>query len=80
LRVSTTTLIAELCGDATNDGARTAADALVILRRAVGFDVACPSSVCDVDDDGAVRAGDALRVLRSAVGVETELACAGQGR
>jgi hypothetical protein len=67
------TLVA--CGDPNDSGTVTAADALLILRAAVGT-APCAGCVCDVDDTGGVvRAGDALRVLRVAVGLPLELRC-----
>lgn len=71
LIVTTTTIASAVeCGDANDDGAVSATDALVVLRVAVGIDT-CAACVCDVDASGgesAVTAADALRVLRAAVG------------
>jgi hypothetical protein len=60
------------CGDATDDGAITASDALRILQSAVGI-VQC-SCVCDVNGSG-VTATDALAVLNAAVGLPVQLDC-----
>ena len=62
------------CGDADRNAKATAADALVVLREALGS-TACEPCVCDVDGSGQVTSGDALSVLRNAVGLATELSC-----
>lgn len=62
------------CGDPTDDGNLSAADALLVLRAAVGNDH-CPICVCDIDATDEITAADALRLLRIAVGHELELHC-----
>jgi hypothetical protein len=80
-----------LCGDVSGDGQRTAADALTVLKTAVGQDVAldcscgeCGTSVvspaarahcADVNGDGQRTAADALTVLKTAVGQNVPLGC-----
>jgi sugar lactone lactonase YvrE len=72
---STTTLEPTvLCGDANANGSVNAADALLVLRKAVGLGE-CPLERCDTDQGGTVNAADALRVLRKAVGVDITLTC-----
>jgi hypothetical protein len=73
---TTTTLPAGVCGDATGDGSVKAADALAVLRAAVGGNQ-CTSEpcVCDVNGSGSLSASDALLVLRAAVGAPVTLAC-----
>ena len=65
----------EQCGDANSDRELTAADALVVIQRAVGLSVVCPDWICDTDNNGDITASNALAVLRKAVGLETELVC-----
>jgi len=69
---TTTSTVApeEICGDGDGNGVITAADALRVLRAAVGLGD-CPVIRCDTNNDGSVNAGDALRVLRTAVGLGT---------
>ena len=62
------------CGDASGKSGITAADALQVLRAAVGNGI-CPDCVCDVDDSSTVAASDALRILRHAVGQVVDLNC-----
>jgi len=62
------------CGDANDDGAITATDALILLRASVGT-AFCESCVCDVNNDETTTAGDALVALAFAVGRSVELAC-----
>lgn len=57
-----------LCGDVTGDCAVSAADALRVLRMAVG--VLPKIDEADLDGNGIVTAPDALRTLRIAVGVD----------
>jgi hypothetical protein len=65
-----------LCGDATDDGALSVADVLMILDASVNGSDSCQKAVCDVDSDGVVGATDALTVLMWVVGIEVEAACA----
>ena len=60
---------AVLRGDVNGDGKTNSTDALLILRKAVGFnDGECDAYRADLNNDGAVNATDALRVLQIAVG------------
>jgi len=63
-----------VCGDANDDGAVTATDALVALNAAVGLAV-CEPARCDTDDSGAITASDALAILNAAVGILVVLSC-----
>lgn len=71
---TTTTLPGALCGDANEDGRVTAADALLVLKTAVGA-AECSFEYCDFNGDGRVTASDALAILRLAVGQEVEPHC-----
>jgi hypothetical protein len=62
------------CGDANDDGAITATDALAALSAAVGIGE-CEPARCDTDGSGAVTASDALAILSAAVGIPVVLAC-----
>jgi hypothetical protein len=66
------------CGQPKSSGAGpSAADALEVLRTAVGLS-SCGTfddCTCDVDASGTVVAGDALRVLKKAVGQPQVLTC-----
>jgi hypothetical protein len=62
------------CGDPTEDGEITAADALATLQAAVGLTV-CDVSRCDTNADGQVTALDALKLLQYAVGLDVTLNC-----
>jgi hypothetical protein len=64
------------CGDANDDGKITAADALKVLRVAVGIGI-CAAGVCDYTGDGEIAASDALAILRVAVGQDLTPLCAG---
>ena len=63
-----------MLGDVDFDGAITAADARLALRRAVELETYAPGSpeflACDVDKDGDVTAADARLILRAAVELE----------
>ncbi len=63
------------CGDPTNDGLVTEADALAALLSAVGITSDCPLATCDVNNDGNATAIDALMLLNYAVGVDEDLDC-----
>jgi hypothetical protein len=52
----------------------TAADALFVLKAAVGTRE-CALCTCDVDNGGTITATDALRVLKAAVGQSIPIAC-----
>ena len=63
------------CGQPSTTGTSPkAADALYILKKAVGL-VACDLCVCDVNNDTKVTASDALKVLKKAVGIPQVLTC-----
>jgi hypothetical protein len=66
--------VAFVAGASAGASLVTAADALYVLRAAVGAEP-CAACVCDVDGNGAVTASDALRALRRAVGHTVELTC-----
>jgi hypothetical protein len=53
---------------------RSATDALVVLRAAVGLFV-CPLCECDVDGSGGISAVDSLATLRVVVGLSATLRC-----
>jgi len=63
-----------LCGDVSGDGKITAADALAVLRTAVGLGV-CAEQVCDFNGSGTITASDALAVLQVAVGLPSTPKC-----
>jgi cysteine-rich repeat protein len=67
--------IQQKCGDATDDGIRSAVDALAILRSAVGLDTICPMWICDVNRSGRITATDSQAVLLRAVGGSAPLTC-----
>lgn len=60
-----------LNGDADGDGIVTVADALMVLRHAMGIITLDGSTalVCDVDHDGSVTIADALMILRFSMGI-----------
>lgn len=64
-----------LCGDVDGDGSLTTADALTILRMALGI-VAKPAentldyAICDFDKDGVISSVDALLILRASMELE----------
>jgi len=63
------------CGDpAPAFGAVTAADAMFILRTAVGLS-SCEACVCDLNSSGTITSADALRTLQYAVGIDVALEC-----
>jgi cysteine-rich repeat protein len=64
-----------ICGDANENKAVQANDALRILQKAVGAALSCPLYVCDTNDDGGIQASDALRALKKAVGQVLVLVC-----
>ncbi len=66
------------CGQPVSTGAKpSAADALAILKEAVGQATACDAlpCICDVSGNGAVQASDALITLKIAVGQNQPLNC-----
>ena len=66
---------AAVCGDPNNSDTTTAADALQVLKTAVGTSKCLPC-VCDADANGIIASGDALKVLRFAVAGSPSLDCA----
>lgn len=57
-------------GDADNDGAITASDALLLLRRAMGIaELEVSAYSADVNGNGVVDADDALIIMRLALGI-----------
>lgn len=72
---TTTTLPAVVCGDGNGDGKFTTADALAVLKAAVG-QRSCQLCACDVDSTGSISTVDALKVLKKSVGVDITLSCA----
>jgi parallel beta-helix repeat protein len=65
---------APACGDVSSDGKVAAADALRVLKAALGSEICLPC-VCDTNGDGDMTATDALRTLRSAVNPGVVLSC-----
>ena len=65
----------DLCGDANADEKVTIADALWILRRAVGLPMDCPRSACDMDGSGRIGIRDAQMDLAKAVGLPVGERC-----
>ncbi|MFQ5479555.1 MAG: hypothetical protein ACE5E4_13180, partial [Candidatus Binatia bacterium] len=68
-------LVEQCCGDPDANGIVSSADALFILKRAVGLSVQCPLALCDVDLSGDITAVDALLTLKASVGLAVELVC-----
>ena len=64
-------VVVGLSGDLDDDGQVSAADAIQVLRHAVGLEelVGLALSMADVNGDGGVDAGDAVLILRMAVGL-----------
>ena len=62
------------CGDADQDGAVTATDALLSLGVAVAARP-CADCICDVDASGAKSTTDALAILRRVIGLDVNLQC-----
>lgn len=72
---TTTTIAAGGCGQPLSTGGTpTSADALFILKTAVGSET-CALCVCDVNSSGTNTTADALIVLRKAVGQNMTLTC-----
>lgn len=65
---------AGLCGDANDDHAVSAADALIALRTAVQT-AFCSGCSCDTNSSTDVTATDALQILRKSVGHAVEMSC-----
>lgn len=58
-----------LRGDVNGDGSVNASDALMVLRKSVGYnDAGFNANRADLDNNGKVNASDALRVLQISVG------------
>lgn len=64
---------ARLPGDANEDGKVSILDALAVLQRDVGWNIAINTSNADVDADGSVTIQDALLILQYDVGWNVEL-------
>jgi hypothetical protein len=62
------------CGDANDDDAISAADALLALRTAV-HTASCSACSCDTNSSTVVTAADALQILRRSVAPKIELRC-----
>jgi hypothetical protein len=62
------------CGDANQDGNRTATDALIALNTAVGLG-ACIETSCDVNSTGTTTSTDALIILNVSVGLDVAVSC-----
>jgi hypothetical protein len=75
ISTTTSTMPADECGDANGDGDVSAADALYVLKAAVGGIQDCVPKRCDANGNGDVGASDALRILRHAVGENVSLIC-----
>jgi hypothetical protein len=69
-----TARVAGICGDADDNGAVRAIDALAILRASVDLQE-CPAVLCDADRDDENTATDAQLVLRASVGIDALLVC-----
>ncbi len=61
-----------LCGDATQNGELSVADAWTILNVSLHGSEACTNAACDVDANGVISATDALAVLQWSVGIEVD--------
>ncbi len=62
------------CGDANDDGKISAADALLVLKAAVGS-ASCALDICDANGSQSVSAADALLILKKAVGSAVTMDC-----
>jgi hypothetical protein len=62
------------CGDANQDGGRTATDALIALNTAVGLG-SCIETSCDVNGTGNTTSTDALIILNVSVGLDVAVSC-----
>lgn len=62
------------CGDATQDGALSASDALFALNVSVGLG-SCIETLCDVNGTGTTTSTDALAILNAGVGLPVETSC-----
>jgi cysteine-rich repeat protein len=64
-----------LCGDATDNGVISIADAWLILNAAVSLGSECSFAVCDLDGNDSIDSSDARRALEAAVGVDVTMGC-----
>lgn len=71
---SITMPISTVCGDTNGDDNVTAADALYVLKSAVGSK-SCELCICDTDNNTNIAASDALRTLKKAVGQDIAMNC-----
>jgi hypothetical protein len=62
------------CGDATQDGALSASDALLALNVSVGLGT-CIETLCDVNGSGTTTSTDALAILSAGVGLPVATTC-----
>ena len=62
------------CGDANQDGARTATDALIALNTSVGL-ATCIETLCDANSSGATTSTDSLILLNLSVGLDVPASC-----
>ena len=67
--------VATMYGDANGDGTVDLADALIVMRHAMGLsEIYEPNQgLCDVNGDGVIDMADALLILRFAMGIIDEL-------
>ncbi|HIF63702.1 MAG TPA: hypothetical protein EYG16_09000 [Deltaproteobacteria bacterium] len=63
------------CGDADGSGQVGIADALTVLRSALGLPGSCPLSACDVNGDQKISVVDALLILSLVVGNPVSFDC-----
>ncbi|MBO4563207.1 MAG: hypothetical protein J5772_06310 [Clostridia bacterium] len=70
-RITAKFVQADVPGDADGSGEVTSADALTVLRFALGLTDIPPTLImlCDMDSDGEVTSADALAILRLAMGL-----------
>jgi cysteine-rich repeat protein len=64
-----------VCGDATDNGVISIADAWLILNAAVSLGSECSFAVCDLDGNDSIDSSDARRALEASVGVDVAMGC-----
>jgi hypothetical protein len=69
-----TTVAAQVCGDADEDGTVTVTDGVQALRAAAALSSTC-GSACDVDGNGSITVTDGVNVLRKAAGLAIVESC-----
>ena len=62
------------CGDANQDGQRTATDALLALNTSVGL-ATCIETLCDANSSGTTTSTDSLILLNLSVGLDVPASC-----